>query len=89
MTTTLRRGVPQWTFGDRLRKARRSAGLTVREFARSLDVGVSSISQYETDRQQPRDLAAFARRVELVTGAPAAWLTGEDDVQVKRLLRAG
>ena len=71
----------EWTFGDRLRKIRRSMNLSSREFAARVGVTHSALSQYETDRMQPRDVVAFARRVEDVSGVPAAWLLGlSDDV---------
>ena len=70
---------PEWTFGDRMRKARREAGLTVQEFAAALDLTTSALSQYETDRSTPRDVVALARRVEALTGIPAAWLLGVEE----------
>lgn len=67
-----------WTFGDRLRKIRRSLHLSTRDFAAAVGVTHSSLTQYETDRMQPRNIVGFARRVEGVTGVPAAWLLGLD-----------
>lgn len=69
----------EWTFGDRLRKIRRTMGLSSRDFAARVGVTHSSLSQYETDRMQPRDIVDFARRVEGISGVPAAWLLGLDE----------
>jgi transcriptional regulator with XRE-family HTH domain len=68
--------VPQWTFGDRMRKARRRVGMTGVDFAHALDVSPSALGQYETDRATPRDVVALAKRVEVVTAIPAAWMLG-------------
>ncbi len=72
---------PIWTFGDRMRKARRRSGLTVQEFADKLSITHSALGQYETDRSIPRDVVALAKRVEALTGIPAAWILGVDDVE--------
>lgn len=69
---------PEWTFGDRIRKARRRAGLTVQEFAAALDITASALGQYETDRATPRDIVALSMRVQQQTGIPAAWMLGLD-----------
>lgn len=71
--------IPIWTFGDRLRKARRRSGMTGQDFAHVLGITASALGQYETDRAKPRDVVELARRVEAVTGIPAAWLLGLDD----------
>jgi transcriptional regulator with XRE-family HTH domain len=65
---------PAWSFGDRLRKARRSADMTTAQFAGALGITVPSLSQYETDRAVPRDIVGLAKRVEQVTGVSALWL---------------
>lgn len=79
MNTQIQPRVPRWTLGDRLRKARRDAGYTARDFAQALGVTNSALSQYETDRARPRDLVDLAQRVEAVTGVPATWLLGLDE----------
>lgn len=68
--------VLQWTFGDRVRKIRRAADMTVEEFARELDVNKSTMAHYETDRKRPRDIVAFAKRVQLRFGVRAEWTLG-------------
>lgn len=69
---------PQWTLGDRLRKVRRDAGYSARDFANVLGINVSSLAHYETDRAQPRALVELAQRIELTTGVPATWVLGLD-----------
>lgn len=69
---------PQWTLGDRLRKVRRDAGYSARDFADVLGIHVSSLAHYETDRAQPRALVELAQRIEAATGVPATWVLGLD-----------
>jgi len=71
--------VPIWTFGDLLRKVRRHAGFDQREFAQKLQVPAGTLGNWENDTSRPRDVVAVARRVELLTGVPAAWLLGVDE----------
>lgn len=73
--------VPQWTFGDRLRKARAVAHLDQREFAELLGVKHGSLAGWETDRARPRDLVAVAKRIEMALRIPAAWMLGVDNDQ--------
>lgn len=68
--------IPQWTLGDRLRKARQETGLTVREFADEIGVSAKTITDAEGDRRTSRKilLNAYAMR----TGVPREWLeTGQ------------
>lgn len=67
---------PQWTFGDRIRKARRKAGMTQKQFAEVLGVGEKAYAQWETDANKPGDIVAVAQRVQLLTRIPAAWMLG-------------
>lgn len=68
--------IPEWTFGDRVRKARRSAGLSQQELADALAVKLSRLASWESGKANPRQLQDIARRVEDVTGVPALWLLG-------------
>lgn len=70
--------VPQWTLGDRLRKARAVSGKDQREFAELLGVKPGSLAGWETDRTRPRDLVAVAKRIEMALHIPAAWVLGVD-----------
>lgn len=52
-------------FGDRLRDARRNAGLSLRELARRIGVSASLISQIENDKVQPSVNTLYALASEL------------------------
>lgn len=67
-----------WSFGDRLRKIRkrRTDNLGQREFAKQLGVGWQAYAQWEAENSQPRDVVAIAKRIEILTGVPAAWTLG-------------
>jgi transcriptional regulator with XRE-family HTH domain len=73
--------IPVWTFGDRMRKARRRSGMTTGEFAQALGITQSALGQYETDRSVPRNIVRMAQKVEALTGIPAAWMLGLDPVE--------
>lgn len=66
--------VPQWTLGDRLRKARTWVGLSTEDLAAELDVTARTVTNYETGQTRPRrpTLALWA----LKTGVPFEWLDG-------------
>lgn len=68
--------MPEWTLADRLRKARHSTGMGQREFAVALEVSAPTYSQWEAGNTKPRDVVAIAKRIELITRIPAAWLLG-------------
>lgn len=74
--------VPEFTFGDRLRKAREHAGVSTDEMAVVIDVSGRTIGNYENDRTPVRGpvVKAWAMR----TGVPVEWLltgrvTTQDD----------
>ena len=67
MTTQIAEGVvPQWTFGDRIRKIRRHLGMTQGEFAQSIDRGPKSIAAWELGTNTPPDAVAVAKSTHLV-----------------------
>lgn len=68
--------LPQWTRGDRLAKARRLAQLTQEEMAERLGTTKQSVSNWENDVTQPRDLAGVVDQWSEITRVPAAWLLG-------------
>lgn len=74
--------IPEWTFGDRLRKVRTELGMDQREFAMKLDLKAPTLSSYEAGRANPRarDLPSLAARLELLTGVPKAWFIGWETV---------
>jgi len=68
--------VPEWTLGDRLRKAREFAGLHATQLADEIGIGRNSVSNYENGHTKPRRpvLQAWAMR----TGVDYEWLvTGQ------------
>lgn len=76
MSTQVAGRVPEWTLGDRLRKARQVTGMTTRQFATEIGVAQGTVTGAENDTRQPRriTLLAYAMR----TGVPIEWIeTGE------------
>ena len=74
--------VPEWTVGDRLRKARVSAGLDQREIAEYIGMTHGAIGLYELGRRTPKlgVLRLWAMRCDvdldwLRTGRSTGWLT--------------
>ena len=67
--------VPQWTLGDRMRKAREHAGLKQAELADEIGIARSSIVNYESGRTAPSRpvLLSWALRC----AVPIAWLLGD------------
>jgi transcriptional regulator with XRE-family HTH domain len=64
--------IPQFTMGDRLRKARELAGVESGDFADEIGVSRNTITNYERDKVRPRKIVlnAWALR----TGVPLQWL---------------
>lgn len=71
--------IPEWTFADRLRKARQSTGLQQKDFADRIGVTPSAYSQWEAGNNGPRDVVTIAKRIELMTRIPATWTLGLGD----------
>jgi DNA-binding transcriptional regulator YiaG len=69
--------VPEWTLGDRLRKAREHAGLKQDEMAAIIEVSPATISNWETGARHPRggELRMIHQWSE-VTRVPETWLLG-------------
>jgi transcriptional regulator with XRE-family HTH domain len=68
MTTT----VPVWTIGDRLRKARTSAGLSTKDLADALGVHSATVSRFEADGAVPR--RGYVTLWALRCGVSVEWL---------------
>lgn len=70
--------IPEWTFGDKVRKARTLSEMDQREFARAINITPSTLAAYETGRSMPRfkDVRALALRLEEVSHIPSAWFVG-------------
>lgn len=64
--------VPQWTLGDRLRKAREYAGLTQQGLANRMGVARNTVSNSENGLVEVRAITVNAWAV--ATGVPVAWL---------------
>jgi transcriptional regulator with XRE-family HTH domain len=70
--------VPEWTFAERLRKARRDLKWTQADMAARLDVKASTYEAWETGRNKP-DVAELAEKLEAVTGITRLWFVGWAD----------
>lgn len=64
--------VPEWTIGDRMRKAREFAGMTQSEMAQLLQVGRRTVTRVETSASKPKRGVMMAWA--LATGVPVDWL---------------
>lgn len=74
--------VPEWTLGDRLRKARELTGLGVRAFAEQIGVSHGTITNAEGGRHGVRRITLLAYSMR--TGVPVEWLeTGKAPAQPK------
>ena len=71
-TQTTAGTVPEWTLGDRLRKARAITGMTTREFAERIGVSHGTITNAEGDKRAVRPITIKAWA--LATGVDAHWL---------------
>jgi len=72
MSTHVGSVIPQWTRGDRLRKARSLTGQTTREFAETLGVSQATITNAENDHRAVRRITL--RAWAMATGVPVEWL---------------
>jgi transcriptional regulator with XRE-family HTH domain len=68
--------IPTWELQDRLRKARQTTGLDQKDFAQALGVNPGSLAGWEAGRSKPRDVVTVAKRIEMLTRIPAAWVLG-------------
>lgn len=72
------RSAPRFTFGDRLRKVRKTLGLNQAEMARRLNVGARALGAWELDTNTPRDLVPLAIAIEDEFLLPRGWMLGLD-----------
>ena len=68
--------VPEWSFGERLAKARRHAGLTQEQMAELLGRKPSTIASWENETRQPRRLMALVAEWSRITGIDREWILG-------------
>lgn len=74
--------VPDWTLGDRIRKARRHGDMGQVELAEKLGIGHTRLANWERGAQ-PRDLVQTCRNIADATGVSFLWLlTGEDSTSI-------
>lgn len=69
---------PAWTFGDRLAKARRLAGLTQAELALRLGVSRKTLVAWEHDATEPQKPLTVTATVAELAGVPQTWLLEGD-----------
>lgn len=68
--------IPADTLGDRLRRLRRSLGMSQTEFATVLEVTPQTLASYEAGNREPRSIVALAKRAEMAFNVPATWVLG-------------
>lgn len=70
--------VPEFTLGDRLRKARETARMEMQDIAREIDIHRQSVARYESGAATPRRHVLMSWS--LATGTDLNWLeTGRTD----------
>jgi transcriptional regulator with XRE-family HTH domain len=72
MTTTTGVVIPEFTVGDRLRKARELTGLDQQRFADEIGISRQSVSNYELGNTKVRKIVLIAWQMR--TGVPVEWL---------------
>lgn len=74
------RKVPEWTFGERLRKVRREVRLTQEAFSRRVGLNDRTLAAYETDFRAPghRELMRIARTIEREFDYSSEWIVMGD-----------
>jgi transcriptional regulator with XRE-family HTH domain len=72
MTTQTTFHIPEWTMGDRLRKAREDAGLSQTELATRMGVSRQTVSNAEVGAREPLPITMRAWAQE--TSVPVEWL---------------
>ena len=67
---------PTWTLGDRLRKAREQAALSVADMAEKLGVHRNTVTNYERDHDAKGAPAEIVAEWARITETDVAWLIG-------------
>ena len=69
--------VPQFTIGDRLRKAREFSGMDMNDLAAAIDIHRQTIARYESGVARPKRYVLLSWSV--ATGVDLAWIQGPDN----------
>lgn len=67
--------IPTWTFGERVKKARKHAGLERKDLAKHLGLHPNTIANWERDETMPSE--TMARVVARRCGVNGDWLWGQ------------
>jgi len=70
--------VPEWSLGDRIRKARESAGMEQKHVAEEMGVSAGSVSKWEGNQRKPS--IDTIRKLSRFTNVDILWLLGINDV---------
>ena len=70
--------VPTMTFGDRVRLARRHAGMSGVELSKALGMARTAVGYWESTGREPRSLIAVAKEIARITGVSWVWLVSGD-----------
>lgn len=65
------------TLGERIKQARKVAGISQEELAQKIGTRQSQVTRWETDQAEPR--IGFLRKITEITGIPLSELMGEND----------
>jgi transcriptional regulator with XRE-family HTH domain len=65
--------IPEWTLGDRLRKAREAAGYKQSDLSDVIDISPRTLGKYERDEQAPKRHVVIAWA--MACGVPMTWIT--------------
>lgn len=68
--------IPQFTLGDRLRKAREFSGLEMQDLAHEIDIHRQTVARYESGSVRPKRHVLLSWSV--ATGVDLAWIQGTD-----------
>lgn len=72
------RVVPQFTLGDRLRKAREYSGLEMQDLAAEIDIHRQTVARYENGAVKPKRHVLLSWS--LATGVDLDWIRGTDAI---------
>lgn len=82
MTTHAIPRIPEWTIADRIRKARTSANLDLRELGDLLGLSHSAVHSWEAGHSNPHPL--FLRELARICDVDPDWLIGDYVMPTRR-----